>query len=92
MSEVHHVDTTAKLVRMVNQIELNLVHDKDPVSTLANHIHAFWTVRMQEQLLDHGTHELGAVGVAAFARLASGIHSPHHTAAADPKDHGADGG
>jgi len=92
MSEVHEVDTTAKLVRMVNQIELNLGHDKDPVSAMANHVHAFWTVRMQEQLLDHGTHELGPVGVAAFARLAQGIHSPHHIAAADPKAKGSDGG
>jgi formate dehydrogenase subunit delta len=92
MSEVHHVDTTAKLVRMVNQIELNLMHDKDPVSSLADHIHAFWTIRMQDQLLDHGTHELGPVGVAAFERLARGIRSPHCNAATDPKDHGADGG
>jgi len=92
MSEGYHVDTTAKLVRMVNQIEANLAHDKDPVSTVADHIHAFWTVRMQVQLLDHGTHELGPVGVEAFKRLARGIRSPHQMAATDPKDHGADGG
>jgi formate dehydrogenase subunit delta len=92
MSEGHHVDTTAKLVRMVNQIELNLGHDKDPVSSLADHVHAFWTVRMQRQLLDHGTHELGPIGVAAFERLAKGIDSPHQYAATNPNDHGADGG
>ena len=88
----HHVDTTAKLVRMVNQIEQNLAHDKDPVATIADHIHAFWTVRMQQQLLNHVTHELGPLGAAAFERLRTGMHSSHEMAATDPKDHGADGG
>ena len=96
MSEAHDVDTTAKLVRMVNQIEQNLAHDKDPVTTIADHIHAFWTVRMQQQLLNHGTHELGPLSVAAFERLALGLAggkgSSHEMAATDPKDHGADGG
>ncbi|WP_420381643.1 formate dehydrogenase subunit delta [Novosphingobium sp.] len=88
----YHVDTTAKLVRMVNQIEANLRHDKDPVATLADHIHAFWTEAMKKQVFDHGTHELGPVGAAAFAQLARGIHPAHQVAATDPKDHGADGG
>ena len=73
MSEAHHVDTTAKLVRMVNQIEANVVHEKDPVAMVADHIHAFWTVRMQQQLLNHGTHELGPLSVAAFERLRAGM-------------------
>ena len=92
MSDGHHVDTTAKLVRMVNQIEANVVHEKDPVAMVADHIHAFWTVRMQQQLIDHGTHELGPVGAAAFERLARGIQSPHQVAATDPRAHGTDAG
>ena len=50
MSEVaHHVDTGAKLMTMVNQIARNLAHDKDPVTAVADHIHAFWAPRMQQQ-------------------------------------------
>jgi formate dehydrogenase subunit delta len=66
----HHVDTTAKLVTMINQIARNLVHDKDPVGAVAKHVHAFWTVRMQQQLLDHGMDGLDSVAVAAMERLA----------------------
>ena len=71
--EVHHVDTTAKLVVMINQIARNLIHDKDPVAAIADHIHAFWTVRMIRQLHDHGNDGLDAAAVAAMARLASGV-------------------
>ncbi len=67
----HHVDTTAKLVRMVNQIALNLVHDKDPVAAIVDHIHAFWTVRMQQQLFAHGSAGLDPVAAVAVARLAA---------------------
>jgi formate dehydrogenase subunit delta len=64
------VDTTAKLVTMANQIARNLLHDKDPVLAVADHIHAFWTVRMQEQLFAHGPDGLDAVAIAALERLA----------------------
>lgn len=85
-------DTTAKLVRMVNQIARNLIRDKDPVSAIADHVHAFWTVRMQEQLLAHGTAGLDPLAIAAMERLAQGFDSPHRTRATDPAHHGADGG
>ena len=69
----HHVDTTAKLVTMANQIARHLTRDKDPVAAVADHIHAFWTVRMQEQLLAHGPDGLDPLALAALARLAPGI-------------------
>lgn len=65
----HHVDTTAKLVTMINQIARNLTRDKDPVSAVADHIKAFWTVRMQEQLFAHGPDGLDALSIAALERL-----------------------
>ncbi len=74
MSELgHHVDTTAKLVRMINQIARNLAHEKDPVGSVADHVHAFWTVRMQQQLLAHGPEGLDALALAAITRLAPGL-------------------
>jgi formate dehydrogenase subunit delta len=39
--------TTEKLVHMVNQIAKNVMHDPDPVAMIADHIHAFWSVRMK---------------------------------------------
>lgn len=88
----HAVDTTAKLVTMINQIARNLVHDKDPVAAVAAHVHAFWTVRMQEQLFAHGTDGLDALAIAALERLALGYRSPVHNAAAEAQDHGSDAG
>ena len=73
--EAHHVDTTAKLVTMANQIARNLVHDKDPVAAVADHIKAFWTVRMQEQLFAHGPDGLDALTIAALERLALGYRA-----------------
>jgi formate dehydrogenase subunit delta len=70
---VHLVDTSAKLVRMANQIARNLTHDKDPVAAVADHIHAFWTRRMQQQLLAHGPDGLDPMALAALERLAPGI-------------------
>jgi len=69
----HVIDTTAKLVRMANQIARNLTHDHDPVVAVADHIHAFWTVRMQQDLLAHGPDGLDAVAQAALERLAPGV-------------------
>jgi formate dehydrogenase subunit delta len=88
----HHVDTTAKLVTMANQIARHLTHDKDPVSAVADHIHAFWTVRMQQQLLAHGPDGMDAVAIAALDRLSSGVASPGRNAATDALDHGCDAG
>jgi formate dehydrogenase subunit delta len=70
---VHLVDTTAKLVRMANQIARNLAHDADPAAAVADHIHAFWTVRMQQQLLAHGPEGLDPLALAALDRLAPGV-------------------
>jgi formate dehydrogenase subunit delta len=73
----HHVDTTAKLVTMINQIVRNTVHEKDQVAAVADHIHAFWPVRMQQQLLNHGPDGLDPVAIAAMERLAPGIPVAH---------------
>ena len=76
MSEVaHHVDTGAKLVTMVNQIARNLAHDTDPVTAVADHIHAFWAPRMQQQLLARGPEGIDALALAALERLAPGVRS-----------------
>ncbi|WP_036520249.1 formate dehydrogenase subunit delta [Novosphingobium acidiphilum] len=75
--QVHHVDTTAKLVTMINQIVRNTAREKDQIAAIADHIHAFWTVRMQQQLLEHGSTGLDPVAVAVMARLAPGIRAPH---------------
>ncbi len=92
MSETHQVDTTAKLVTMVNQIARNLARDKDPVSAIADHIHAFWSVRMREQLFAHGPAGLDPLSQAALDRLAAGAPSPHRQRAADPREHASDAG
>ncbi len=63
------VDTTAKLVRMINQIVRNLLHDKDPVGAVAGHVHAFWSPRMVQQLRAHGSDGLDPVAIAALERL-----------------------
>lgn len=75
MEAPHVIDTTAKLVRMINQIARNLTHDHDPSTAVASHIHAFWTVRMQQDLLAHGPDGLDAVAQAALERLAPGVRS-----------------
>jgi len=77
-AETHTVDTGAKLVHMANQIARNLTHDKDPVAAIADHIHAFWTVRMQEQLFAHGPDGLDPLAIAALERLALGARERGH--------------
>jgi formate dehydrogenase subunit delta len=62
-------DTTAKLVRMANQIARNLARDRDAAAAVADHIHAFWTVRMQDQLFAHGNEGLDPLAIAALERL-----------------------
>ncbi len=90
--EVHTVDTAAKLVRMANQIARNLTHDKQPVAAIADHIQAFWTVRMQEQLFAHGPEGLDTLAAAAIERLKHGVPTPHRAAATDERQHGSDAG
>ena len=51
--------------------------DDARLEAVADHIHAFWTVRMQQQLLEHGSTGLDPVAVAVMARLAPGIRAPH---------------
>ena len=70
-AEPHVSDTPAKLVRMANEIARNLTHEKDPVAAVADHIHAYWTVRMQEQVFAHGPDGLDRVAFAALERLAA---------------------
>jgi formate dehydrogenase subunit delta len=62
---------------MINQIARNLTHDKDPVSAIAAHVHAFWTVRMQRQLLARGPDGLDPVAIAALERLAPAVCAVH---------------
>jgi formate dehydrogenase subunit delta len=90
--DTHTVDTGAKLVRMVNQIAQNLVHDKDPVNAVADHVHAFWSARMKQQLFARGSENLDPVARAAVARLASGAHLQPRRGATDAEDTGCDAG
>ena len=90
--DTHTVDTGAKLVRMVNQIAQHLTHDKDPVGAVADHVHAFWSVRMKQQLFARGSDGLDPVALAAVERLASGAHLEPRRGATDAKDTGCDAG
>ncbi|WP_226018032.1 formate dehydrogenase subunit delta [Novosphingobium sp. FKTRR1] len=69
-------DSTANLVRMVNQIARNVTHEADPVATVADHVAAFWSGRMRAQIatwLDqHGGEGLDPVALAALQRLQQG--------------------
>lgn len=85
-------DTAEKLVRMANQIARNLAHDADPVEATADHIAAFWTPRMKDQIFAHGPDGLDRVALDALARLGWGAQPDHHTRATDPAAHGADAG
>ena len=70
--------TLDKLIHMVNQIVRNVTHEADPVSMIADHIKAFWSPRMIEQitpvlsepvLSETGPARLDPVAHAALSRL-----------------------
>lgn len=84
--------TLDKLVRMANQIARNLALDADPVAATADHIAAFWTPRMKEQIFAHGPQGLDPLALAALERLAMGVSPDHVTRATDPAHHGSDAG
>ena len=67
--------TLDKLIYMANHIARNVTHDADPVSMIADHIKAFWSPRMLQQIfavLDgpEGA-QIDPVSHAALARLAA---------------------
>jgi len=73
--------TLDKLIMMVNQIARNLTHEADPVTMIADHIKAFWSPRMIQQitpvLSETGSARLDPVAHAALSRLVS--QSAHAT-------------
>lgn len=64
--------TVDKLVMMANQIARNLALDDDPVAATADHIKAFWSPRMKDQIFAHGPEGLDAIARDALARLDKG--------------------
>lgn len=69
------VDTSAKLVRMANQIAgfFDTQPHADKVAETANHLREFWDPRMRDQLQDHlakGGEGLSPLALAAAKRLA----------------------
>lgn len=66
--------TLDKLIYMVNQIARNVTHEPDPVGIIADHIKAFWSPRMLQQIFaalegPEGA-QLDPVSHAALSRLA----------------------
>lgn len=65
--------TLDKLIMMANQIARNVTHEADPVSMIADHIKAFWSPRMIEQIApvlnETGPARLDPVAHAALSRL-----------------------
>jgi len=58
-----------RLVYMANQIARNLALDGDPAATMAEHIRAFWTPRMIEDLQLQIDVELHPIATEALSRL-----------------------
>lgn len=84
--------TLAKLVMMANQIARNLALEGDPVAATADHIAAFWSPRMKDQIIAHGPGGLDPVAQAAIARLAGGDAPPPQSRATDSYARGSDAG
>ncbi len=55
-----------RLVYMANQIARHLVLERDPVSAVADHIIAFWTPAMRDQLIKHGATGLDLIAAKAL--------------------------
>lgn len=64
------MSTTETLVRMLNQIAANMMHEPDPVWAVANHVELFWAPRMKRLIYAHGAEGLSETAAAALARLA----------------------
>ena len=66
--------TLDKLIYMANQIARNVTHEADPVGMITDHIKAFWSPRMIEQiapvLRESGPARLDPAAHAALSRLA----------------------
>lgn len=74
-----------KLVRMANQIAMNLDHGKEPENAIhgtMDHLKRFWTPQMRREIVEryrHGTNgdsdvvELSYVAAQAVARLAEEV-------------------
>ena len=58
-----------KLAYMANQIARNLAHDATPAVAVADHITAFWTPRMIDNLLAENTAALDPVAAEAMAQI-----------------------
>ena len=84
--------TAEKLAYMANQIARNMVHDEAPVASVADHIVAFWTPRMIDQLLAEQDAGLDPIAAQAMARIAEGRIPPPQSRATDPAVHGSDAG
>lgn len=89
-------DSVVNLIRSVNQIARNVVHEPDPVGMVADHVAAFWSGRMRAQiaaqLAAHGDEGLDRIAFDALLRLGMGGTTPPLTRATDPAEQGADGG
>jgi formate dehydrogenase subunit delta len=64
------MSTSDNLVRMINQIAANLVHEPDPAWAVANHVDLFWDPRMKRLIHAHGAEGLSDTAALALARLA----------------------
>lgn len=61
--------TLDNLVRMANQIAVNLQHEPDPAAAIAEHIDLFWDPRMKRMIFDHDGTGLSAEAAKAIAAL-----------------------
>lgn len=84
--------TADKLTYMANQIARNMGHDEAPVASVADHIVAFWTPRMIDQLLAEQGGGLNPIAAQAMTRIAEGRIPPPQARATDPAVHGSDAG
>ena len=64
------MSTADNLVRMLNQIAVNLAYEPDPVAAVANHVELFWDPRMKRLIRAHGDGGLSETAAGAMARLA----------------------
>ncbi len=68
-------NTEERLIHMANHIATNLALDDAPAHTMADHITAFWSPRMKQQIFAYiaemGSDSLSPVANEALALLAS---------------------
>ncbi len=63
------MSTTDNLVRMLNQIAVNLAYEPDPVAAVANHVELFWDPRMKRLIRANGDGGLSETAADAMAIL-----------------------